>query len=111
MAAAYLQKNSTKEALEAFKSNLTNLVDLVKSLDYDTKFPDANKRIYRLEKSTSQTNLNSGNGNEAVNTAIYWMLQDPIDEDKCFPNKTNILAEALTNRQIDVYNRAAINLL
>lgn len=121
MVASYLQKNSTREALDAFKSNLTNLADLVKSLNYDTKYPNANKRIYKLDKSTTraqhnhqqsagqQAQTNSGES-QTVATSIYWMLQDPIDEVKCFVNRT-VQPDIMTNRQIDLYNRAAINLL
>lgn len=115
MASAYLQKNTTREALESFKSNLTNLIDLVKSLDYDTKFPHANKRIYKLDKSTSQMRVKANRQpDEAASsqaTSIYWMLQDPIDESKFFTNRTISQHETMNNRQIDVYNRAAINLL
>lgn len=129
MVESYLQKNSTHDALEAFKSNLTNLADLVKSLDYDTKFLNANKRIYKLDKISSSTTtrvhsrpvqneqqtgsastLTTSSSEMQSATAIYWMLQDPIDEIKCFVNRT-IQPDIMTNRQIDLYNRAAINLL
>jgi hypothetical protein len=120
MASAYLQKNSTREALESFKSNLTNLIDLVKSLDDDSKFSNANKLIYKLKKSLNsnsnndQTNKNlndnSNYNRDSAITSIYWMLQDPVDELKnILLNKTQL--EPITNRQIDVYNRAAFNLL
>lgn len=147
MVASYLQKNSTREALDAFKTNLSNLADLVKSLDYDTKYPNPNKRIYKLDKKSSSSSSASASSRQAMRdeqqeqsqswtssssaasavlangdttsqgqssaaaaTNIYWMLQDPIDELKCFVNRT-LQPDMLTNRQIDMYNRAAINLL
>ena len=54
-------------------------------------------------------NINSNNNNNGVVSTIYWMLQDPIDESKYTVNKS--LFELITNKQIDSYNRAAINLL
>lgn len=42
-------------------------------------------------------------------SSVYWMLQDPIDEYKMSINKSS--SEQITNRQIDLFNRAAISIL
>lgn len=114
MASAYLvQKNASREALESFKSNLTNLIDMVKSLDYDTKYPNANKRLYKINDKNANTGYkDSSFASSSQSTTIYWMLQDPIDEAKYYLNRTSQYESAcLNNRQIDIYNRAAINLI
>jgi len=118
------------------------LVDLVKSLNNDSKYPHAIKQPLSFKdkndklKSTepvnndySNSNNNNNNNNQNVNpnsnvnpnnnnlnnnnngiaSSIYWMLQDPIDESKYSVNKS--VFELITNKQIDCYNRAAINLL
>ncbi|XP_048756375.2 N-acetylneuraminate 9-O-acetyltransferase-like isoform X1 [Ostrea edulis] len=39
-------------------------------------------------------------------TQIIWMLQDPVDEFKLYPNRSMI-----TNQQVDAYNKVAIDIL
>ena len=130
----YLKNNASKEAIEWFKGNLTNFVDLVKSLNNELKYSfssvkqpvthrDKTKSTefntntntnsnpdYNIYTSANNNNLNTnGNTNNGLASSIYWMLQDPIDESKYSLNKSAY--ELITNRQIDSYNRAAINLL
>lgn len=105
----------------------------MKSLNYDFKYPDPSRsnsfmnnyaNTHRTLDSPTPLNINTNsnsnsnnNGQTSSNTnnfgnsmsSVYWMLQDPIDETKYFYNKS--LSEQLTNTQIDLYNRASINLL
>ena len=122
---SYLKNNSCKEAIEWFKGNLTNFVDLVKSLNNDLKYSasspskqpvthkDKTDRTKPSEFNSNEYNTNAyttnNNNNNGLSSSIYWMLQDPIDESKYSLNKSSY--EIITNRQIDSYNRAAINLL
>jgi hypothetical protein len=108
------------------------LVDLIKSLKNDFKYPhpkqpltfkDKNDRPKSTESTSNDyasNNNNNYNPNIDLNSnnnynyngiasSIYWMLQDPIDEAKYSLNKS--FFELITNKQIDSYNRAAINLL
>ena len=120
------------------------MVDLVKSLSSDFKYPhpkqpftlkDKNDRPkstepiindYANNNNNNNININNNNANynpninlnsnynynsnnNGVASSIYWMLQDPIDESKYSLNKS--VFELITNKQIDSYNRAAINLL
>ncbi len=132
----YFYYNSTKKALEYFKANLTNLIDTIKSLNYDYKYPmpryyKERQNILNLKKSKTttaalnepQANKDKSNQNEngkeakgaysmendSAITSIYWMLQDPIDEAKFFFNKT--VTDKITNRKVDQFNRESINLL
>jgi hypothetical protein len=145
MTASYILKNSTREALDSFKSNLSSLIDLVKSTDYDSRF--ANSALYKLKSGGGRGTDGSSSSSENIkkymenanfdnydnnepnyhSTSIYWMLQDPIDESKYLVNTsmtTSAVAATaaaaattpnsdimLTNKQIDAYNRASINLL
>lgn len=95
MASAYINNNATKESFEAFKGNLSNLIDLVKSSNYDAKYSIPNKAFQYDQGS--------------ANLPIYWMIQDPIDESKYVYNQTT--NDIITNKKIDMYNREAINLL
>ena len=114
------------------------MVDLVKSLNTDFKYPSPSKqsftskdksdRIKSTESASSDSSSNNiptthlnannintinsnnnNNNNYGIVSTIYWMLQDPIDESKYSFNKSTF--ELITNKQIDCYNRAAINLL
>lgn len=79
------------ETLEMYKTNLTSLIETIRTLKYDN-----------IDDSSSS----SSNSKDELN--IYWMLQDPIDEYKYkyLNNKTK-----LNNKQIDSYNRASLSLL
>lgn len=110
------------------------MVDLIKSLKNDFKYPHAKQPLTFKEKNErpkstesisndyANNNNNNNNYNPNINlnsnnnynyngiaSSIYWMLQDPIDEAKYSLNKS--VFELITNKQIDSYNRAAINLL
>lgn len=104
---------------------------MVKSLNYDFKYPMPSKSMsnmnsnpnFKTSESTFNQNTNgnfnanannfdnnvNSNYNRASLSSIYWMLQDPIDESKYLFNKS--INEIVTNRQLDMYNRASINLL
>jgi hypothetical protein len=85
----------TDDTLEGYKTNLSTLIDTIKSFKEDEPLPLSST------SSTSSTSIN-------FDLNIYWMLQDPIDEYKYknFKNQTK-----LNNKQIDLYNRASISLL
>lgn len=114
---------------------MTNLVDTIKSLNYDYKYPllkkektlMSSKRL-RTPNSAKQTQTpNTSNEPSSTSsasessssqhnpdssetiTSIYWMLQDPMDEYKYFLNRN--YSEKITNRKIDMFNRESINLL
>ena len=101
--------NSSNDPIEWFKGNLTNLLDSVNILNNDFKYATLNR--------TPNTHTTTGNTITSMDTSfasslsspIYWMLQDPIDEEKFYFNKS--LVNQITNRQIDLYNRAAIEIL
>ena len=89
----YLEYNSTvqqeitteatvvEEILQSYKANLTTLIETIKSY---------------------KDNLND------VDSSIYWMLQDPIDE---YKYKYHYNQSKLNNKQIDLFNWASISLL
>lgn len=118
---------------------MTNLVDTIKSLNYDYKYPllkkekslMSSRQRLRTPNSAKQTQTpntsnepsstssasgeSSSSSSSAHNTdsetitSIYWMLQDPMDEYKYFLNRN--YSEKITNRKIDMFNRESINLL
>ncbi len=129
---AYINVNSSKESFDSFKRNLTNFVENIKSINYDSKSSVLPSKKSNIEqpyesntdrKTTSHTNMNSNNNGNSNNPTsnsnsassssqtlpIYWMLQDPIDEYKYSLNKS--VNAQITNKQIDLFNRAAINIL
>lgn len=105
--------NSSKDSLEWFRGNLTSLVDSIRSLNYETKYSVLNKLNEQAQTSSSSSSSSSSKANTVSSTSylstIYWMLQDPIDEYKYSFNKS--ITEQITNKQIDLYNRAAISIL
>ncbi len=60
-----------------------------------------------LESRSTTPSDTTDNNNDV--SSIYWMLQDPVDEVKFSSNTT--MHESISNRQIDTYNRAAIEIL
>lgn len=116
MATNYIRSNTTKDSLDWFKGNLTNLIDIIKSLSYDYKYFNAQTKLSSSLYSTnnnspySNTNNNLNNNFNLISSSFYWMLQDPIDESKYLFNKST-LEQQITNKQIDIYNRAAIDIL
>ena len=117
MATKYIRANMTKDSLDWFKGNLTNLIDLIKSLSYDFKYYNTQAKTSSSSSSSSSNSNNSPNTNNNLNnnfnlmsSSFYWMLQDPIDESKYLFNKS-ITDQQITNRQIDLYNRASIDIL
>lgn len=119
MASEYMLMNiSTKESIEWFKSNLTSLVDLIDSANFDMRLSSNDVKVASIprrirnkrsssKKESEKTAIYDGNQNEM--SSIYWMLQDPIDETKLIFNKS--LRESLTNHQIDTYNRATLGII
>ena len=130
----YFNYNSSKKALDWFKSNLTNLIDTVKSLNFDHKYPTPrydkeksmiNKKLAQevsatvfssssvsstTENNNSKAYIDPFRHESASFPSIYWMLQDPLDESKFNFNKSSPDTK-ITNRKIDTFNREAINLL
>lgn len=123
MATNYLLMNGTSaNNLDSFKTNLSNLVEMINSYNYEnhselkklkntrirreeeknTKF---DKDVTKLQTESSEENIIKNNDD----SSFYWMLQDPIDESKLSFNRT--LFDSITNQQIDEYNRAAISIL
>lgn len=126
MASEYMLRNaSSSEALDEFKQNLTSMVDMINSASFDMSLNSnkvetitipriRNPRSSRSSKSTTEkqsekTSTSIDGASQSELSSIYWMLQDPIDESKITFNKS--LREALTNQEIDRYNRAALSII
>jgi len=114
------KRKSADKWFEWFKSNLTNLVDVIKSLNYDSKYSSAGMSTSASTSSASSYNskrhgMGANNQNYFtqyysgdVSSSIYWMLQDPVNEYKFADHN---LSKNINNENIDSYNRASINLL
>jgi hypothetical protein len=121
----------TDKWFEWFKGNLTNLVDVIKSLNYDSKYSSmgmptsASSSSSTDDTSSSSASMNSYSSKRLSNSpnnlnyfnkyysgdpisSIYWMLQDPVNE---YELDGYNLSKNINNENIDEYNRASINLL
>ena len=116
---SYIQMNvGTRESIEWFKGNLTNLADMINDINFDfiekstlnsaPKQPQINNYLSRTLDFESMLNVQTEV--PSLSSSVYWMLQDPINANK-YPSSNKTLYEKITNEQIDSYNKAAINIL
>lgn len=89
---------------------MTSLIDTLKSINKDELIDQSSDSLAASDggSASMQSTTTSTSPLSKPLTNIYWMLQDPIDEFKykSFKNTTK-----LTNKQIDVFNRATISLI